>query len=197
MNEEKLQDLFRQPAAPDFLQKKLQQNLHAQVATEQSRRSQLKWRLGLTISLVANVLFAVVIVRSVLLPNDNILMDMAYEHVQHEHDLTGNFVADQTAWLAGTGLNPQPKAYSVDLAKNCLIGLDHARHVRLVSAEQKTINLLIFPEPMTGKLPVADSGDKGTQRWLRLQSPDGIQALAFYDNTLSSQNVKQLIGTML
>ena len=192
-NEERWHDLLAKPVPPHDLQRKLQQNLFEQVNEEKSLARHNIWRWGLGISLAANILFAFIVVPSFVGQQDTVLLDMAYAHVQHEKDLEGHFVSDHDGFFDKKGIESPPSAFTVGLAKNCLIGLDPAKHMRLVSSQKNVVNLLIFPHQMVGELPVGGSGEKGSQRWLKLEPRAGVTTLAFYDREMPEQEVKQLV----
>jgi len=194
--EEKLHDMLAQPMPPRNLENILQNNLIDQIHEEQSIATSRKWKFGLVTSLVANFMFAVLMITPLVNVKNDALLNMAYEHVLHEEDLDGEFVTDYKGWFASQGIEQPPKKYNVGLVKNCLIGLDTARHMRLVNQEKKFINLLVFPQHLKAELPAGDSGERGSQRWVKLDSPNGIQALAFYDHVIPTAEVKELVRGM-
>lgn len=194
--DEKLQEMLGKPVPPRNLEKILQANLIDQINEEKSVATNRKWKFGLVASLAANILLAVLIIPQFAHVKDDDLLNMAYEHVLHEEDLGGEFIAGYKSWFANHGISQPPAKYDVGLVKNCLIGLDAAKHMRLVNHDKKYINLLVFSQQMKGELPLTTSGTKGTQRWIKLDSPNGMQALAFYDDVISTSEVKALVRDM-
>ncbi len=196
LSDNQLHGLLSKPEIPSTLQTKLQKNFSEQINAEQTNASHRRWRKGLALSVAANVIFAVLILSPYSTMKPSALMDMAYAHVQHEEELTGDFVTDKTAWLTAKNINPPPKAFTVGLAKNCLIGLDQAKHIRINTPQQNDINLLIFSQLDDELRPARDKGKKGLQQWITLAPRDGVYVIAFYESGVSNSEVKQLVRNM-
>jgi len=196
LSDNQLHDLLSRPEAPPTLQTKLRKNFSEQIKAEYSHASNMRWRKGLALSIAANFILAVLILSPYSSMQTSAFMNMAYAHVQHEEELSGNFVADQVEWLVSKNINPPPKSFSVGLAKNCLIGLDQAKHIRINDPQRNAIDLLIFSQLDDGHLPTSDKGKKGLQQWLTLEPRDGVYVVAFFDNGVSNSEVKHLVRSM-
>jgi len=196
MNDNKLHDLLDEPGVPGLLQKRLLENLKEQVSEEKNESSEKKFKFGLGFSLAANVLLAVVI--SVLYAggSSTAVLDMAYAHVMHEKDLEGHFVTNINGWLKSEGVNLPANTYTVGLAKNCLIGLDAAKHVRVNGHPKGVVNLIVFNQQISGSLPFGDAGEMGDLNWIKLNPKKDMQVLIFHNPAIATGSVKQIIKAM-
>lgn len=197
MSEQKrLEDLFTQPSVPKDLQTRLLHNLEEQVAAERAHGKLRHWRIGLAFSLAANILLAVLLAFPRAQTPVPSLLDMAHAHVQHEQELSGHFVANDSDWLARQGIRLPAQSYNVALTKKCLIGMHQASHIRLSTAEHSTFDLIIFAKSSLQDLPQAVAGKLGVHRWLKFEPRSEILIFAFFPPQISDADVQYLIHHM-
>ena len=189
-----LHKLLNAPKVPQNLADKLKANLEAQIAqsqpsTKQNLRSAIRWyALAATVALAALGVWH-------FQPHQN-LVSLAYAHSVEEAQLTGAQDGGYESWLKTAGLRIPAEANHIVLSKDCVLGQQHAKHLRFDLPESGTINLFVYQESGDlSKLTQSDGAIDG-QAWMALSPRTDLHLLALYDTGVDKAKLAKIIESL-
>ncbi|MDH5324001.1 MAG: DUF3379 domain-containing protein [Gammaproteobacteria bacterium] len=192
-NRETLREQLERPHVPEDLEHRIRLNWHSQ--QYKSERSVPRHFLAAG---MLGILIGVALIQYFTVTPD--LLSVAFEDVKKEQVHKPGISLPFKGFVKRIGLHSFPESMPIYSAKFCNLGGDRAMHISVSAtpdgdaAQDAKVHLFI----KEGEFSVPLIGGQGevSMPWKLIRPRNGLTVLVMYDETISSDAVDALLGTM-